>query len=264
MNTKLTLSINDAVIKAAKLYAKEKNLSLSFLIENCDEIEDFENNYKQKLRTDWISFLSEMNIDNYIVNKPDKILVSTMHKAKGREFDNVFLLLNNYYLINDEKKRAVYVAITRAKNNLFIYTNQNYFDKYNAINLTKKTDNSEYENPDKISLYLTHRDINLGFFKSYKVKKTVSTLLSGQELKLLDNNSGLKTIDDRHILDFSKRFKDIFEKWQESGYVFEKAIINYIVWWYSKEDDKEFRVVLPEIMLKRDDSKKENNSVINT
>jgi len=34
MNTKLTLSLRKDVIEKAKLYAKENNISLSFLIEN--------------------------------------------------------------------------------------------------------------------------------------------------------------------------------------------------------------------------------------
>ena len=34
MNTKLTLSLNKEIIERAKLYAKEHNISLSFLIEN--------------------------------------------------------------------------------------------------------------------------------------------------------------------------------------------------------------------------------------
>lgn len=33
-NSKLTLSLNEVVIEAAKKYAKEKNVSLSLLIEN--------------------------------------------------------------------------------------------------------------------------------------------------------------------------------------------------------------------------------------
>lgn len=34
MNTKLTLSLDKDIIERAKIYAKEKNISLSFLIEN--------------------------------------------------------------------------------------------------------------------------------------------------------------------------------------------------------------------------------------
>ncbi|MFK7797519.1 MAG: DUF6364 family protein [Aureispira sp.] len=42
MNTKLTLSLNKDIIQQAKIYAKEHNISLSFLIEN----------YLQKLTTE--------------------------------------------------------------------------------------------------------------------------------------------------------------------------------------------------------------------
>lgn len=43
MNTKLTLSLNKDVIQQAKIYAKEHNISLSFLIEN----------YLQKIITEY-------------------------------------------------------------------------------------------------------------------------------------------------------------------------------------------------------------------
>lgn len=43
MNTKLTLSLNKDIIQQAKIYAKEHNISLSFLIEN----------YLQKLTTEY-------------------------------------------------------------------------------------------------------------------------------------------------------------------------------------------------------------------
>lgn len=43
MNTKLTLSLNKDVIQQAKVYAKEHNISLSFLIEN----------YLQKIITEY-------------------------------------------------------------------------------------------------------------------------------------------------------------------------------------------------------------------
>jgi ATP-dependent DNA helicase RecQ len=45
-------------------------------------------------------------------------LFSTIHKAKGKEFENIFLLLNDHPLKDEEDKRMVYVAIIRAKNNL--------------------------------------------------------------------------------------------------------------------------------------------------
>jgi len=225
-------------------YRKSENLSLSLKI-----IETFEKNYKQKFRNDWLSFISEVNTDDFIYNKADDILVSTMHKAKGREFDNVFLLLKDYYLINDEKKRAVYVAITRAKTNLFIYTNQNYFDGYDVINLDSKTDSSEYVNPEKIFLYLTHKDIDLGFFKLSGIKNAVSNIYAGDNLLLSEKKEGLKNLNNKYVLKFSKKFRQTYNKWTDAGYGFEKAKVNFVAWWYDRDEEKEFKVILPEIEL---------------
>ena len=58
---------------------------------------------------------------------PDKITLSSIHKAKGQEFDTVFLIGANekilpHYKTNnmEEERRLFYVATTRAKNNLVI------------------------------------------------------------------------------------------------------------------------------------------------
>lgn len=214
-------------------------------------IEGFEKNYKQKLRNDWLAYISEMNIEDFIYDENNNIFVSTMHKAKGREFDNVFLLLKDYFLINDEKKRAVYVAITRAKTNLFIYTNQSYFDKVDVINLNRKSDNKEYSSPAEISLYLTHRDIDLGFFKLEGIQNTVSNLFAGEELLLSEKNDGLKTQNKKYALKFSKKFRESFDNWIRAGYTFCNATTNFIVLWYDKEEEREVRVVLPKLELKK-------------
>ncbi len=249
VDTSLGLILDEVWEKAKEnLEKREKtseNLQLALKI-----IKDFEKNNKQKLRNEWISFIGETDIDNFLIDKNDNVVVSTMHKAKGREFDNVFILLNDYYIVNDEKRRVVYVAITRAKSNLFIYTNTNYFDKYDVINLTRKTDFQQYDDPERIPVYLTHRDIDLGFSKLDGIQNVISKIVAGDELRLSDNEDGLKTVWGKYVLKFSKKFNEAFEKWKEAGYKFEKAKIKYVVWWYSKDDDKEYRVVLPEIELR--------------
>ncbi len=61
MNTKLTLSLNKEIIERAKEYAKEHNISLSFLIEN----------YLQKIISD---YHSEMASKGSIVNELSGII----------------------------------------------------------------------------------------------------------------------------------------------------------------------------------------------
>lgn len=51
------------------------------------------------------------------------VVVSTIHKAKGREFDDVYMLISDGYLRDDHLMRRYYVGITRAKNDyLYIQT----------------------------------------------------------------------------------------------------------------------------------------------
>lgn len=60
----------------------------------------------------------------YIVEKQNRIM--TIHSSKGLENDNVVIVLNNKYnSINDEFKNKLFVAITRARNNVYILSENN-------------------------------------------------------------------------------------------------------------------------------------------
>ncbi|MDF1572937.1 MAG: 3'-5' exonuclease [Bacteroidales bacterium] len=50
---------------------------------------------KVKYRSDLEIFIGESAMEDFIESGSDTILVSTMHKSKGREFDNVFLMLDH-------------------------------------------------------------------------------------------------------------------------------------------------------------------------
>lgn len=60
----------------------------------------------------------------YIVEKQNRIM--TIHSSKGLENDNVVIVLNNKYnSINDEFKNKLFVAITRARSNVYILSENN-------------------------------------------------------------------------------------------------------------------------------------------
>jgi len=66
MNTKLTLSLRKDVIERAKLYAKENNISLSFLIENFLQKITSETS-KEEIKGSIVDELSGLiNLDNTI------------------------------------------------------------------------------------------------------------------------------------------------------------------------------------------------------
>ncbi|MDD3344742.1 MAG: 3'-5' exonuclease, partial [Sulfurospirillaceae bacterium] len=72
--------------------------------------------------TYFTDYLSEITFEEFEYSKA-KVIVSTMHKAKGKEFDSVYLPIKKGFIQNDYDRRLLYVAITRAKHNLHIHTN---------------------------------------------------------------------------------------------------------------------------------------------
>ena len=68
--------------------------------------------------------------DEYIEGK--RIKISTVHKAKGREFGSVAILFGDrIQYVDEEKRRLLYVGLTRAKNNLLLFGNRRdrFFDE---------------------------------------------------------------------------------------------------------------------------------------
>src|SRR4029079_14161673 len=93
------------------------------------------------------------------------IFVATIHKAKGKEFDNVILLLKDFNINSDEQKRLFYVAITRAKSTLTIHYNGTYLQKFTNADCFYNYDNTKYADIDQISMLLNHMDVYLGYFE---------------------------------------------------------------------------------------------------
>ena len=69
------------------LYGKSTNLKLALTI-----IDTFNREMGgRKFWSDWLAYLQEVRMENFVSPEKERVLVSTMHKAKGKEFDHVFL-----------------------------------------------------------------------------------------------------------------------------------------------------------------------------
>ncbi|EIM64838.1 3'-5' exonuclease [Desulfobacter postgatei] len=158
-------TISDQNWTSAKklLWQKYKN---SEQIETCIHlINDFELSHnKQKYQSDFEVFVRESKIEDFTQTRGETIFVSTIHKAKGKEFSTVFLMLAESFPDSNEKNRQLYVAMTRAKNNLFIHINGNYLDNISCRDMKKKLDPFPYQKSNLLIIQLTHRDIWLDFF----------------------------------------------------------------------------------------------------
>ena len=242
--------ISDELWEAAKRRLKIE-FEHSNKLELCSNlIKEFEAiNPKRRYKSDLVEFIRESRLEDFSGGNGETILVSTIHKAKGKEFDNVFLLLENFNLKTDQAKRQLYVAMTRAKQNLTIHVNSNYLNNITAENLEKVEDILIYPPPKELAMQLTHEDVNLGYFPY--VQHHVSSLTSGETLRI--KAEGCEISKDKFVLKFSKKFLEILKSNAEKGYNLNSAKVNFIVYWKNEEKEKEVKIVLPELHFERQD-----------
>ena len=241
-------TISDDVWGNAKRQMIEK-FKASSKLEVCNNlIKDFEaTNIKRKYRSDLEVFIRESKLEDFLNETGETIFVSTIHKAKGKEFDNVFLLLENFDVSETEKKRQLYVAMTRAKKNLIIHLNGSYIDKIQTEELVRFENNNTFPPPTGLTLHLTHKDLNLGYFEY--IQRRVSDLISGDPLTV--SEEGCKNGRGEFVLKFSKKFMAKLEEIKNNGFELKEAIVNFIVFWKDEEKKLEVKIVLPELQFEK-------------
>lgn len=242
--------IPDGVWEEAKkrLYKAYKD---SLCLEICRNlILDFEAVCRDKYRSDLEEFIRESKYEDFCRGGLEAVTVSTMHKSKGREFDVVYMLMNGVKLDSDERKRLIYVGMTRAKKELYIHYSGNSFDGFNIPGIDYRYDRNQYAEPEEIMLQLTHHDVALGFFKDKKER--IIRFQSGRPLYVdgdymtADTDAGR-----RRVLKLSQDCKKRIEGLKEKGYMPYRAVVRFVVAWKGAEDDAESAVLLPELYLKR-------------
>ncbi len=218
---------------------------------------DFSNPDK-KLLVDWRAYCREINMEDAIKPDSEKIIVSTMHKAKGKEYDHIFMMVEDYNYSNPEYRRLLYVASSRAKRTLHIHTNGNFYDSFKAHYIVYSTYEGELTEPLTYEMILSHKDVSLSSQKypiALNVLRNIKTGDSLQEDKMVFGTSsapGLKTSDQGNLLLFSKNFvKEKYNPILQRGYKLSNARVEYIVFWYDKDEAKEYKIVLPRLKFKK-------------
>lgn len=242
-------TINDDLWNAAKK-ALVKKFEKSSKLEIClNMIREFELTYsKKKYKSDLEVFIRESKLEDFTSGTSETIMVSTMHKAKGREFDHVFLILENLVVDTDEAKRLLYVAMTRAKQNLTIHVNGSYLNRIHAPELERVENHEKFPPPDRLAIQLTHRDVWLDYFASRQYY--ISQLSSGQPLQLMDGE--ITNDKGQAVLKLSGQFKEkIMDQLQSKGYFLKEAKVNFILYWQKKDTEREIKIVLPELGFER-------------
>ena len=207
----------------------------------------FEQTNRAKYYSDLKEFVFESSVEDFCDITESDIVVSTIHKAKGHEFDHVLMLITHPEHPTDEILRRYYVGMTRAKQTLTIHTNGNLFDTLHTAQ--HLYDAQAYDEPNEIVLQLSHKDVNLGFSKPYK--DTILSLRSGMPLTYHDHCLCLPSTS-RDIAQLSIKMNEKIGKWELKGYKVTAAKIRFIVAWKSKDapkDEKESAIVLADLVM---------------
>lgn len=218
-------------------------------LEICNNIiKDYElTNPKKKYKSDLDVFIRESKLEDFFNDSGETIFVSTIHKAKGKEFDNVFLMLENFNPTTDEAKRQLYVAMTRAKKNLTIHSNSNFLDNISVDNFEKVEGKEIYLPPNELAMHLTHKDVWLDYFKNKQY--IISQLTSGDILTL--NGDECLNSKNQSVLKFSMQFISQIESMKQRYYELKSAKVNFIVYWRKEDTEQEVKIILPELYFEK-------------
>ena len=241
--------IPDDIWEAAKQQTFQKYASSQALPYLRRSLQIFEQTNRAKYYSDLREFVFESSVEDFCDISKSDIVVSTIHKAKGHEFDHVLMLITHPEHPTDDILRRYYVGMTRAKRTLTIHTNGNLFDSLNSAQ--HLYDAQAYDEPNEIVLQLSHKDVNLGFSKAHK--DAILCLRSGMPLTYHDHCLCLPSTG-RDIAQLSIKMKEKLGKWELKGYKVTDARIRFIVAWKSKDaprDEKESAIVLADLVMKK-------------
>ena len=221
---------------------------------NC--ISEFESEGRHTIYlSDFETYLNESQLETFIPGNASEIIVSTIHKAKGREYDNVYVSLKGLHYITDKERRAIYVAMTRAKNNLSIhYDNSTLFGQDVLSYASCSTDDTDYGRPSRILLQLGHKDVVLSAFMNPRIP--FDTIHSGSPLSV--QPEGLYAVIDNkpvRVVKFSSAFVNAYNSILSKGYVPASSKVRAQVFWHHEDKDvtppkySEYLILLPDITL---------------
>ncbi len=188
--------------------------------------EDYEQINRTIYRSDLRQFLLESDIEDFISNDGNCVFVSTIHKAKGREFDTVHLFI--FDSGDSDDLRTNYVGLTRARRNLYIY-HKPILDQTN------------------ISVSLNLHDVWLDYFRERK--SNVLKLRSGDPLRY--SNGYLVSQQGDYIASLSMAKLQQMEELLQNGYSVINAEVSYVIAWRPREEPLEVAVCLANLYLEK-------------
>ncbi|MBT3431134.1 MAG: RecQ family ATP-dependent DNA helicase [Candidatus Thioglobus sp.] len=223
-------------------------------------IDGFEDEYQDEIKRGqshfvnlFTEYLSLINFDEFSEGK-STVIVSTMHKAKGQEWDEVYLCADTNFISQydpqvEYDKRLAYVAITRAKNNLYIHSKTPLFNQF----IEPTIHNTSEESLDTVVLMMGLNDVALTSEYSEKGISR-SSPMAGQMIDVVDKQSYINLYKEGwQVAALSKKMIEKIRQKQKIGYSLSRVEIENVVEWLDKKSGgKKYKQVLCKIYLSKD------------
>lgn len=199
---------------------------------------------------DFEEFVKESRLEDTFERSASSVVVSTIHKAKGREFDHVYILYKPRTFENDDARRKLYVGMTRARNDLTIHYCGALLSQIAPDIAAARVDETVYPPVEELTVPLTHEDVWLSYFADKK--RLILSMRSGCPLQPIEEGLTVRTSTGVvRLVVYSKAFQSRLAQLKKNGYAIESAEIGFIVAWREQPEEPELAIVLPTLHLRR-------------
>jgi len=231
--------------KVKQRYSGSKNISILYKI-----VKGFIDDHEIYTPSLWHIYLDEISSEQ-LVSTYNKVLVSTIHKSKGKEFDTVVLVAHKMKL-NDDFVRLFYVGMTRAKKKLIIVTDNEYFKSNSTSSVENIVNNKNYIEPNKKTFVMGLSDLYMSFQSQHDLQNI--DLIAGSEVyvqELTKNRPYYLIQNDISIAQLSKKMQNTILTHEKQGYLLSDVIIENVIEWFDEKSNNYKQLPLCKIAMSR-------------
>jgi len=212
-------------------------------------VDGFRREYDRYYLSLWESYLDEIQLEGFSNNAP--VTVSTIHKAKGKEFDTVILLIPSRPM-SDELLRLYYVGVTRAKKSLMVLTNDQKLPTILPSHVARIKDYRRYPPIGTKTFLMTLENVVLSVSGWHN--STSKALIAGTKVTMnwCDVCEKFCIYLDHYLLEkISRKFEKEIQKYRNRGYEIKDIEVESVVVWFNKEKNQRIKHALCKIVMRK-------------
>jgi len=266
--------IHQKLFDDAKAFLRDKYSGSEKLNMALQHIYEFEEKHDLLTLSFWNNYTYEVFV-GVLGNTQSKIVVSTIHRSKGKEFDEVHVVLQKEHNQKnpDYFKRLYYVALSRAKSLLHIHSfPRQSFQTLESLNIEVRDHRATTFTPvNRRILIMQLEDVYLSYLSRniYSQKYLSKTkIMAGTSVQLTINNkaSRFSILHNNTVIgETSKKFTGKLQQSMSKGYVIGESKVEYVAKWFCHEKKQYNDIFLCKIFLtKRSINDNAKNSTTRT